>query len=158
MKNTQFLTGIGIFLLILNTFVVSANGFQHHFNMESDTLKKGGIVFFRTNQLQVLEDFYLHEIGCELWLDQGACKIFQHGNMLFGFCESEEMDQEGTITFFYPDREQVDRMYEQLRDIALNPPKMNEKFNIYNFYARDPEGHLIEFQSFNHELEPYYYR
>ncbi len=155
MKNTHFLTGIGIFLLILNTFGSSAITFQDHFIMESDTTKKGGIVFFKTNRLATLEDFYIEEIGCELWLDQGACKIFQHGNMLFGFCKSEEVDLEGTITFFYPDREQVDRMYQKLEDVALNPPKINEKFNIYNFYARDPEGHLIEFQSFNHELKPY---
>ncbi|MFW6100254.1 MAG: VOC family protein [Bacteroidota bacterium] len=123
--------------------------------MESDTNKKGGIVFFRTNHLADMEDFYLQKIECELWLDQGACKIFQHGNMLFGFCKSEAVDQEGTITFFYPNREQVDRMYKKLEDVALNPPKMNEQFNIYNFYARDIEGHLIEFQSFNHELKPY---
>ena len=155
MKNTAFFSVFVIFLFILNTFETSANAFQNCFNMEKDTTRKGGIVFFRTNHLSALEDFYLHEIGCELWLDQGACKIFQHGNMLFGFCKSEEVDQEGTITFFYPEREQVDRMYEKFKDIALDPPKMNEQFNIYNFYARDPEGHLIEFQTFNHELKPY---
>ena len=155
MKNTAFFTVFVIFLLALNTYTTSIKAFQNLNHMESDTTKKGGIVFFRTNNLSVLEDFYLQKIGCELWLDQGACKIFQHGNMLFGFCKSEEADQEGTITFFYPEREQVDHMYNKLEDIAQSPPKMNEKFNIYNFYARDPEGHLIEFQSFNHELKPY---
>jgi len=155
MKNTATFPVMVIFLLALYTFMTSSKAFQNLNDMESDTTKKGGIVFFRTNNLTALEDFYLHKIGCELWLDQGACKIFQHGNMLFGFCKSEEVDQEGTITFFYPDREQVDHMYNRLEDIALSSPKMNEKFNIYNFYARDPEGHLIEFQSFNHELKPY---
>jgi len=115
----------------------------------------GGIVFFRAHDLDTLESFYADTLGCTLWLDQGACKIFQHGNMLFGFCRAEEKDQQGVITFFYPERSQVDRMYERLKDIALEPPRMNEKFNIYHFYARDPEGRSIEFQYFNHPLKPY---
>jgi len=112
-------------------------------------------VFFRTTQLDTLSRFYTDRIGCSLWLDQGACKIFKHGNMLFGFCRSEEADQQGVITFFYPGREQVDAMYGKLRDVALEKPKMNERFNIYHFYAKDPEGRSIEFQYFNHELNPY---
>ena len=121
----------------------------------SESNDNGGIVFFKAHDLDTLESFYTQTIGCTLWLDQGACKIFQHGNMLFGFCRADEKDQQGVITFFYPERSQVDTMYRKLQDIALDSPKMNEKFNIYHFYARDPEGRSIEFQYFNHPLKPY---
>ena len=28
------------------------------------------------------------------------------------------------------------------------PPKVNPTYDIYNFFARDPDGHLVEFQRF----------
>ena len=122
---------------------------------QMDSSKNGGIVFFRTTKLDRLASFYTDRVGCALWLDQGACKIFRHGNMLFGFCRADEADMQGVITFFYPSRKQVDSMYERFSSIAREEPKMNERFNIYHFYAEDPEGRLIEFQYFDHPLNPY---
>lgn len=75
--------------------------------------------------------------------------------MLFGFCKSDRIDKDGVLTFFYPEKTRVDSMYGKLRDIAEHQPKMNPKFNIYHFYARDPEGRSIEFQYFDHELKAY---
>ena len=122
---------------------------------QNDSVKDGGIVFFRTTMLDRLTDFYTGHVGCSLWLDQGACKIFRHGNMLFGFCRADEADKQGVITFFYPTQQQVDSMYERMQSIARDQPKMNERFNIYHFYAEDPEGRSIEFQYFDHPLNPY---
>ncbi|MBS3807731.1 MAG: hypothetical protein KGY60_09530 [Bacteroidales bacterium] len=122
---------------------------------QMDSSKNGGIVFFRTTKLDRLASFYTDRVGCALWLDQGACKIFRHGNMLFGFCRADEADMQGVITFFYPSRKQVDSMYERFSSIAREEPKMNDRFNIYHFYAEDPEGRLIEFQYFDHPLNPY---
>jgi penicillin V acylase-like amidase (Ntn superfamily) len=75
--------------------------------------------------------------------------------MLFGFCKSDHVDKESVITFFYPQKKQVDEMYKKMEYIAEEKPKMNPKFNIYHFYARDPEGRSIEFQYFDHELKDY---
>lgn len=97
----------------------------------------------------------MDEIGMDLWLDQGGCIILQHGNMLLGFCEGNEIDDEGTITFFYEKEEKVDQMYKKFKDSAKGEPKENEKFNIYNFFAEDIEGRTIEFQTFLHPLNPY---
>jgi len=107
-----------------------------------------GIVFFKTNKLSSLKQFYIDTIGCELWLDQGDCLIFKHGNMLLGFCERDEIDNNGIITFFYNDEDSVDRKYAQLKSIATSKPSKNLKYNIYNFFALDPENRQIEFQYF----------
>ena len=112
-----------------------------------------GLVFFNTTMLPELKRFYMQEVGCELWLDQGVCLIFRYGNLLFGFCQSERADRDGLITFFYQRREDVDHAYAKFRDTAAAPPKENPRFRIYHFYAQDPEGRRLEFQHFLHPLD-----
>jgi hypothetical protein len=46
----------------------------------------------------------------------------------------------------------VDRFYKKFKDLAEEPPKINERYRIYHFYARDPEGRRLEFQRFLHEI------
>jgi len=112
-----------------------------------------GIVFFKTQVLAELRDFYTKQIGCELWLEQADCLVFRSGNMLFGFCQRDKSDSEGLLTFFYDRKERVDRAYEQFKASALSPPRMNEKYRIYHFFARDPEERMIEFQYFTDEID-----
>ena len=122
--------------------------------METES-KPGGIVFIRTANLDTLKDFYINRVGCTLWLDQGGCAIFQHGNMLLGFCQADEAQLEGVYTFFYTDKKQVDIMYEKFRESADGSPRDNPKYLIYHFYATDPEGRSIEFQYFNNEIKEF---
>ena len=112
-----------------------------------------GIIFFATRNLKQMKQFYVNRLGCQMWLDQGACQIYRSGNLLLGFCQSERSDSGGTITFFFKRQALVDKMYGILKDIAVSPPKENKKFRIYHFYARDPEGRSIEFQYFNHPIK-----
>jgi hypothetical protein len=114
-----------------------------------------GIIFFKTNDLQGMKSFYLDEVGCTLWLDQGDCLIFRHGNLLLGFVQRPGVDREGMITFFYEKKREVDRFFEKFKERAKGPPRMNEKYRIYHFFAEDPEGRALEFQFFDHELPPY---
>ncbi len=114
-----------------------------------------GINFFGSEDLEGITEFYMEELNMDLWLDQEYCKILKHGNMILGFCESEKTDEGGTITFFYPTKEEVDEKYERFEDRARGEPSENEKFNIYQFFAEDPEGRILEFQTFLHPLEPY---
>ena len=60
---------------------------------------------------------------------------------------------EGLITFFYDRKERVDQAYEQFKALARTPPQMNKKYRIYHFFARDPEGRMIEFQYFADEID-----
>ena len=107
-----------------------------------------GVVFFKTVRLEEITEFYTHRVGAELWMDQVDCRIFRHGRFLFGFCQREESETCGILTFVYPDRERVDGMYRLFQAEALEPPCDNPRYPIYNFFARDPEGRLIEFQVF----------
>ncbi len=52
-----------------------------------------GIVFFKTKNLALIRNFYLSNIGMELWLDQKDCVIMQHGNLLLGFCDRKPIEQ-----------------------------------------------------------------
>lgn len=136
-----------------------------------------GIVFLKTEQLEDTSRFYQSRVGMGVWLDQGACRILRHGNMLLGFCDGAGTggnesgsggntgteaaglnrtgcaDTTGVITFFYPRTEDVDRAYRELSDVAISEPKHNPRFRIYHFYAKDPEGRDIEFQCFEHEID-----
>jgi len=95
-----------------------------------------------------LSDFYLNQVGCELWLEQAECKVFQFGNMLFGFCQRDHADDLGMISFNLASKEEVDVAYNQFKSEAIDLPKDNPKYQLYHFYAKDPEGRNIEFQYF----------
>ncbi len=114
-----------------------------------------GIFFSGTVMLQQLKRFYIERIGCRVWLEQAACVILQHGNLLFGLCQRDEPDPGGLVTFFYETSEEVDRIHEALKNFADTTPSKNEKYDIYQFFARDPEGRRLEFQHFQHPVDKY---
>lgn len=122
-------------------------------NLQRDAMS--GILFFGTQSLSIMHKFYTEKIGATLWLDQKNCIILKHGNLLLGFCQNDTCDTNGIITFFYPDKNGVDEAYTKLEEEAVTEPKKNEKYRIYHFFARDPEGRTVEFQCFLHPLEPY---
>ena len=121
--------------------------------MESGKGNGSGIVFFSTARLEELKDFYINQIGCQLWIDQGSCAILRYGNLLIGFCSGKKIEPNAVITFFFKRREEVDLSYQKFQSIAVAPPKENKKYRIYHFYARDPEDRSIEFQYFMHEID-----
>lgn len=112
-----------------------------------------GIVFFNSTRLEEIKDFYIHRVGCTLWLDQGSCAILRYGNLLVGFCKGKTGKTDTVLTFFYQNRADIDFQYQKFKSIAITPPKENKKYRIYHFYARDPEGRSIEFQCFLHPID-----
>ena len=113
-----------------------------------------GIIFLRTENLDETIQFYTERLGMVVWLEQKGCTILNHGNLLLGFCQKDVCETEGVITFFSEAREDVDKMYSELQDIATTIPVENDTYKIYQFYATDPEGRTLEFQSFLHQLKP----
>ncbi|MHA1137158.1 MAG: VOC family protein [Candidatus Thorarchaeota archaeon] len=113
-----------------------------------------GIIFFGTTMLQNIVNFYVNEAGMHIWLEQAECIILNHGNFLLGFCERDVAETEGCLTLFYPSKEDVDVMYDQLKQISTSEPAVNERYQIYNFFTKDPEGRTLEFQAFLHPIEP----
>ncbi len=134
-------------------FLMSLSGTLNAENRPATEVKGSGIVFFSTAKLEEIKDFYIERVGCELWLDQGSCAILKYGNLLVGFCQSQEAKLDTLITFFYENKADVDELYEELKPSARSAPKENPKYRIYHFYAQDPEGRSIEFQSFLHPID-----
>ena len=113
----------------------------------------GGIIFLKTTDLKRCCQFYESKLGFEIWLEQPNCTILKCNNLMIGFIGSGQVENQGIITLFYPSKQEVDDEYLKLKNIAIEPPKNNEKYNIYQFFARDLEGRLLEFQSFNHAID-----
>ena len=88
-----------------------------------------------------------------MWMDQKDCVILRFGNMLIGFCQRDKADLDALITFFYEKKSDVDKAYEKFKSIAVGAPKMNPRYPIYNFFAKDPEGRNIEFQYFTGPID-----
>jgi catechol 2,3-dioxygenase-like lactoylglutathione lyase family enzyme len=114
-----------------------------------------GIVFFRTANRDRVCSFYRDRLGFETWLEQDGCTIVRHDDLKLGFCEigdDQSPDTDGIVTLYYDTREAVDELREALDDIATDDPRVNEAYDIYQFFAEDPEGRTLEFQTFLHDL------
>jgi nitroreductase len=114
-----------------------------------------GIIFFKTLKLAEVIVFYTRTMGMTIWLEQADCVILQKGNLLLGFCQRDRIDSQGMITFFTESREEVDRLYELLRERSEKSPAFNDKYGIYQFFALDPEGRTVEVQWFRDVLKPF---
>ena len=118
----------------------------------------GGLVFLKTKCREDLVEFYTKRIGMSIWLEQPNITICNHGNLILGFhqCTTNDdndlPDLQGMYTFVYPSKDDVDTMYNKLQDIADGPPRINSRYQIYQFFAIDPENRKLEFQVFLHPL------
>ncbi|MEH2425810.1 MAG: VOC family protein [Nostoc sp.] len=75
-------------------------------------------------------------------------------------CQASEIstplaDKQSSIIFTLV-TQQVDEWFEYLKKRGVEfekPPTLNEKYNIYQCFLRDPSGYLIEIQRFetNHK-------
>ncbi len=110
------------------------------------------VTFLYVKDLEKSAGFYAEVIGLEQVLDQGGCRIFRvAGEAFLGICRDEKraVVPEGvTFTFVTPDVDQWHARLVAAGAAIVTPPRENVRFKIYNFFARDPEGYLIEFQRF----------
>lgn len=107
-----------------------------------------GIVFLSTRALGDIVHFYTSRMGMSVWLEQEDCTILRHGDLALGFCGRDRADTCGIITFWYRTDAEVDERYRDLKDLAEDAPRLNEKYRIYHFFLRDPEGRRLEVQRF----------
>jgi hypothetical protein len=110
-----------------------------------------GIVFFRTERPSAVVEFYVERVGAEVWLEQPDCTILEAGGFRFGFCEREQPETGGILTFVVDSRTAVDAVYESLESVADEEPRYNDRYEIYQFFAIDPENRTVEVQTFEHE-------
>jgi catechol 2,3-dioxygenase-like lactoylglutathione lyase family enzyme len=116
------------------------------------------VTFLYTRDLAVTAHFYEEVLGLSLVLDQGSCRIYRTGGDAFlGFCERAEAPEEpaGIIITLVTDA--VDAWHDHLRQRGVtftHPPRLNPTYNIYHCFLRDPNGYLLEIQTFRDEAWP----
>lgn len=112
-----------------------------------------GIAFFGTRDLEAVVAFYVDRLGASVWLEQPDCTILKYDNQLLGFCARDSAETDGTLTFVVDGRSEVDAMFTELADVARDEPVENERYEIYQFFADDPEGRTVEVQAFLHPTD-----
>lgn len=110
------------------------------------------IVFLPTASLSETARFYEGVLGLELALDQGACRIYRVARAgYWGFCESQQPIAEPERTILTLVSDDVEGWHRRLADAGVpvdGPPRTNEAFRIFHFFARDPNGYRVEVQRF----------
>ena len=109
-----------------------------------------GITFLRVSDLKHSHRFYFDVMGLEMVVDQGGCRIYRLTDSAFlGICERQEPIGSNVIVTIVGD--DVDGWYRRLTEAGVETdgqPRDNEEYRIYQFFAKDPDGHLLEFQRF----------
>ena len=112
------------------------------------------ITFLPVADLSASSAFYETALGFPLVVDQGSARIYRAvGGAFLGICQSEgalAADDRLILAFVADD---VDAWHARLsaQGVATDgPPRANERYRIYHFFARDPDGYRIEIQRFMH--------
>ncbi len=107
------------------------------------------IGFYPCRDLKRTTEFY-GALGLAVARNQSSCIIFRVATSGFlGFCQHDKAlpEHPGLILTLVLD--DVDGMYQKLTKLGVTTealPKLNERFGIYHFFARDPDGYRLEFQ------------
>jgi catechol 2,3-dioxygenase-like lactoylglutathione lyase family enzyme len=114
------------------------------------------VTFLYTDDLAKSAQFYGEVLGLPLWLDQGTCRIYRVASGgLIGVCqtgsgEAQRTDKHANVIVTLV-TEDVDGWFAHLRARGVTfekPPSINERYQIYNCFFRDPNGYLLEIQRF----------
>ncbi|MHA2183108.1 MAG: VOC family protein [Promethearchaeota archaeon] len=110
------------------------------------------ITFLGTKDLKTTSDFYQDVLGLTIYKNQGLCLIFTiNPQSKIGFCTHMPVVHDEKSPILTLVTEEVDEIYNILinKGLKINEkPKINQKFNIYHFFLKDPNGYTIEIQKF----------
>jgi catechol 2,3-dioxygenase-like lactoylglutathione lyase family enzyme len=108
------------------------------------------ITFLRVADLDRSHAFYANGLDLALVLDQGGCRIYRLTESAYlGLCQRDDPGSSGVVVTIVSDA--VDEWYSRLAEAGADvdgPPRDNPDYRIYHFFARDPDGHLLEVQRF----------
>ena len=127
-------------------------------NQEPSTLPslEAFIAFLPVADLSATHHFYGELLGLPLALDQGTCRIYRvAGGGYVGFCERDDASPAPGVIVTLVTTE-VDVWYDRLQATGIQtdgPPRYNERYGIYHFFASDPDGWSVEVQCFEDPLE-----
>lgn len=119
------------------------------------------IAFYPVTDLEVVRRFFGETLELPLVRDQGSCLIFAVGvgGGYLGFCRHDTLPgaggarHPGLILTLVTER--VDDLYRRLSEggvVTEGAPRWNERYGIYHFFARGPDGYRLEIQRFRDPL------
>ena len=120
------------------------------------------ITFLDTGDLARTSDFYERILGLRLARDQGACRIYHVcGSAYVGFCTRNETSPiaprgAAPVVVLTLITDHVDAWCEHLEAHGVEivqRPTDKPQYRIYNAFARDPNGYLVEIQRFWEPLQ-----
>lgn len=115
------------------------------------------VTFIYVEELDASEAFYRNDLGLKMTLDQGDCRILAVSDSAFiGLCTcTSPVSQDGVILTLVVDQVALweTRLRERGHAIEV-PTRFNEKFNITQCFVRDPDGYLVELQTFHDQRWP----
>lgn len=109
------------------------------------------VTFLLVADLDVSTRFYRDVLGLEQILDQGDCRIFKTTATAFiGICERAQRGDQGSVLVTLV-TDDVDGTHESLTAAGVvcdQAPQVNDRYNVYHAFYRDPDGFLVEVQRF----------
>jgi len=111
------------------------------------------ITFIYVADLARSAEFYGSGLGFTLVLDQGGCLIYEiTATSYLGVCDvrPEKVGVSGALVTFVT--EDVDDWHARALEAGatiVQEPAHNERYEIYNFFAEDPDGNRFEVQRFD---------
>ncbi len=110
------------------------------------------VTFLYTKDLTTSAHFYGDLLGLPLVLDQGSCRIYRVSDDGFlGLCERADVPAEPTGVIVTLVTQDVDGWHARLQALGVaieKAPTLNSTYNIYHCFLRDPNGYLLEIQTF----------
>jgi len=95
--------------------------------------------------------FYEEVLGLELALDQGDCRIYRvAGEAFIGVCQRPGASPSDGVMVTLVTQD-VDSWHERMTEAGVvcdRPPAVNEQYRLHHGFYRDPDGHVIEVQTF----------
>ena len=121
--------------------------------MEPESKIENQISWVYTKQLRETCQFYAEVLGLDVHRETATAVIYRSTPHSFiGICqvfEDRMAEPSGSMITFVT--EDVDGWFQRLVDAGAHvdgPPHVLERFGIYTFFVRDPNGYRIEFQKF----------
>ena len=111
------------------------------------------ITFLYVRDLEASARFYAGALGLPLAVDQGSCRIYRvcGRKAYLGICLGETNGDRGDALIFTLVVSDVDGLHRRLLAAgysAEHAPRVNERYRIYHFFVRDPDGYRLEVQRF----------
>ena len=125
--------------------------------MQIDSPFEQAVTFIYVSDLDASSRFYGEVLGLPMALDQGGCRIFGVTQTAFiGCCTTTDAPHpKGVILTLVSD--ELSLWHERLVAAGVTvekSPSFNDKYNITHLFARDPDGYLVEIQTFHDPLWP----